>query len=171
MKKMRIAICFGALLLAGVSQAQQKPCTKADSAGAEKAIERVVSWGQLQKTWQDYKHCDAGPIDEQFTEALLRMLVDWKEMPGFAAAFEKDAQYREFVLRHLNSPAAKDDLDAIYSRSKSSCPAKLDKFCAEMAEVGRPGSSPKAVPAAAPAAAPLPVPAPPPAPAPAPAAR
>jgi hypothetical protein len=164
MKTLRIVFSLVALLLAGLAQAQQKPCSKADAAGADKAIERVVSWGQLQKAWQDYKHCDAGPIDEQFTDALLRLLVDWKDMPSFAAAFEKDAQYKEFILRHLNSPAAKDDLESIYSRSKASCPAKLDKFCAEMAEVARPGSPSKAAPEPAPTPAPPPAPAPNPAP-------
>jgi hypothetical protein len=163
MKTLRIVVSLMALLLAGLAQAQ-KPCSKADAAGAEKAIERVISWGQLQKAWQDYKHCDAGPIDEQFTDALLRMLVDWKDVSTFAVVYDKDAQYKEFVLRHLNSPAAKDDLDAVYSRAKASCPAKLDKFCAEMAEVARPGSPAKLAPLPAPAAAPPAAPAPAPAP-------
>lgn len=166
MKTLRIVVSLVALLLASIAQAQ-KPCTKADAAGAEKAIERVISWGQLQKAWQDYKHCDAGPIGDQFTEALLRLIVDWKDMPNFAATYEKDAQYKEFVLRHLNSPAAEDDLEAIYSRSKANCPPKLDRFCAEMAEVARPASPAKAAPAPAPAAAPPPAPAPAPVPVPA----
>jgi hypothetical protein len=137
MKILRIVVPLVALLLAGPAQAQ-KPCSKNDAAAAEKAIERVTSWAMLQKAWQDYKHCDAGPIDELYTDALLRLAVDWKDVATFAAAVEKDEQYKEFVYRHLKSPAAKDDLDAVYSRAKASCPAKLDKFCADLVEVSKP---------------------------------
>lgn len=140
MKKFSLAMLLSAFVLCGPALAQQKSCSKPDAAAAEKAIERASGWGQLQKAWNDYKQCDAGPVDEQFTEALLRLIVDWKDIPAFAAAYEKDEQYREFIQRHLKSPAARDDLDAIYSRAKASCPAKQEKFCAEMAELSRPAA-------------------------------
>jgi hypothetical protein len=164
MKKIHIAACIAFLAICGAASAQQKPCSKADSANAEKAIDRVTGWPQLQKAWQDFRHCDAGPVDEQFTEALLRLIVDWKDIPAFAAAFERDEGYREFILRHIKSPAAKDDGEAIYSRAKASCPPKHEKFCAEIAEAAKPGSAPaRAAPAATPPAVPMPVPAPAPA--------
>lgn len=133
-----LAMLLAAMALSGAALAQQKPCSKAESAAAEKAIERISTWAQLHKAWQDFRHCDAGPTGEQFTETLLRLIVDWKDMPAFVAAYERDEQYREFVVRHLKSPAAKDDLEAIYSRAKASCPGKLEKFCGEMAELARP---------------------------------
>lgn len=170
MKILRMLVALVALLLAGPALAQQKPCSKNDAAAAEKAIERVTCWPMLQKAWQDYKHCDAGPIDELYTDALLRLAVDWKDVSTFAAAVEKDEQYKEFVYRHLKSPAAKDDLDAVYSRAKASCPPKLDKFCADLVEVSRPALAPLPRPTttmtpastpAAPTPAPTPTPAPP----------
>ncbi|MGZ5098095.1 MAG: hypothetical protein ACXWG9_09550 [Usitatibacter sp.] len=149
MKTPRIVVCLAALLLAGEAQAQ-KPCSKAESAAAEKAIDRVLSWPQLYKAWTDYRHCDAGPVDDLYTDALLRLVVDWKDIPTFAAAMEKDPQYKEFVTRHLKSPAAKDDLDSIYSRAKASCPAKQEAFCGELIEIVR-AEPPKAKPAPEPA--------------------
>jgi len=138
MKTLRIVVSLVALLLAGVAHAQQKPCSKSESDAAEKAIDRVLGWPQLYKAWQDYRHCDAGPVDELYTDALLRIIVDWKDVSTFAAAVQKDAQYKEFVTRHLKSPAAKDDLDAIFSRAKASCPAKLEAFCGELIEIVKP---------------------------------
>ena len=50
----------------------------------------------------------------------------------------KDADYKAFVVEHLQSPAAKDDLPTIYSRAKKECPKGLDAFCADMADVVKP---------------------------------
>lgn len=134
MKTLRVAVCLMALA-AGGAAAQQKGCSPADKAAAEKEIDRVMSWGSLYKTWQDYRHCDSGSVDELFTDAILRLTVDWKNVEAFAADVQKDGAYKQFVYRHLRSPAAQDDHDTIYSRAKASCPARLDGFCAELAEI------------------------------------
>lgn len=137
MKTMKLAACIAALAV-GSAAAQQKGCSSADVAAAEKAIDRVMSWSALQKAFQDFGHCDSGPVDELFTDALLRLAVDWKNVDAFAADVQKDPRYKQFVHRHLRSPAARDDQEAVYSRAKSSCPAKLDNFCAEIADVVKP---------------------------------
>jgi hypothetical protein len=146
---MKTTLAWAAILLSTAVQAQ-KTCSKADAAAAQKAIDRASSWSQLHKVYADYRHCDTGPVEDQFTDALLRLVVDWKDVPSFAATMEKDADYKAFVVKHLQSPAAKDDIDSVYSRAKSSCPAKLDNFCAQLAEIARP--APAAAAPAAPAA-------------------
>jgi hypothetical protein len=146
---MKTPLALAAVLLSGAALAQ-KPCGKSEVAAAEKAIDRASSWTQMHKAYTDYRHCDAGPVEDQFTDALLRLAVDWKDVPTFAATLEKDAQYKAFVVKHLQSPAAKDDIDSIYSRAKSSCPAKMESFCAELADIARPPKAPP--PPAAPAA-------------------
>ena len=124
-----------ALLACGVAvHAQDKTCTKADSAAADKAIERVVTWQQLEKAWRDYRQCDTGSVDELYTDALLRLTVEWKNVNVLAESMQKDPQYRDFVYRHLQSPAAKDDRESVYSRAKSSCPGSLTAWCGELAE-------------------------------------
>ena len=111
-----------------------KPCTKADAANAEKAIDRVLNWPQLQKAWQDYRHCDTDKVAETYTDALMRMMVDWKGMDSLANAMQKDPEYKKFVYEHLASPAAKEDHQSVFSRAKASCPKGLDEFCAEIIE-------------------------------------
>jgi hypothetical protein len=134
---MRIVLTGAVLLVAGAAIAADKPCTKADAAAAEKSIDRVSTWPQLHKAWQDYRHCDKNSIEELYTDALLRLMVDWKNVEALAGTMEKDAQYKEFVYAHLRSPAAKDDLDAVYSRAKASCPKGQEAFCAELAEAAK----------------------------------
>ncbi|MGE5096540.1 MAG: hypothetical protein ACM3SO_15485 [Betaproteobacteria bacterium] len=130
------AACF---MLAGAlgANAQDKPCTKADAAAAEKAIERVVMWTQLEKAWHDYRHCDSGAVGDLYTDALLRLLVDWKKPEALAEAVAKDPQYKAFVIAHIRSPVAKDDREAIYSRAKADCPGNLAAFCSEIADAAK----------------------------------
>jgi hypothetical protein len=127
---------LAAVAIAPFCYAADSPCSKAQAAAAQKAIDRVVTWQQLEQAWKDYRQCDAGPVDELYTDALLRLTVDWKNVDALAAAMGRDPQYKDFVHRHLKSTAAtRADRDAIYSRAKASCPAKLDAFCADLAEV------------------------------------
>ncbi len=134
---MRIVTMVAALLVAGAAGAADKDCTKADAANAQKALDRAANWTQMQKAWQDYKHCDSAATGELFTDALMRLIIDWKNVDAFSTAM-KDPPFHEFVFAHLASPAAKDDIGDVYSRAKSSCPKGQETFCAELAEAAKP---------------------------------
>ena len=153
-------------LVAFGSVAQQRACSKADSANAEKAVDRVTNWDQLYRTYQDFRHCDTGAMEDLFTDALLRCVVEWKHVERLSQVMEKDKDYRAFVLRHLASPAAAGDVESVYSRAKMSCPNGLDDFCKEIAMTVKPMSgltAPAAQAApATPGAPAAPAPAPPP---------
>ena len=127
------ALAFAAAAMSLAAQAQDKACSKTDAVAAEKNVDMVVSWGQLQKAWRDYRHCDTGPVSETFTDAVLRLAIEWKNVDALGEAM-KDAQFKSFVMKHLKG-AAEPDRDAIYSRAKASCPANHAAMCAELAEV------------------------------------
>jgi len=135
---MRFVTIIAALLAGSIAHAADKPCTPAQSSAAQKALDKVNSWDQLHKAWVDYGHCDANAVGEAYTDALLRLAIDWKNVPAFAGTVQKDAKYKEFIFAHLQSPAAKDDLPSLYSRAKKDCPSGLDAFCAEIADVTKP---------------------------------
>ena len=131
----RIAFSSFALALALPALAQDRPCPKNEAQRAEKAIERVVNWQQLHKAFQDYGHCDQGAIDDLFTDTMLRLMVEWRNVEGLAGPMQSDPRYKTFIQRHLLSPMAKPDHPSVYSRAKASCPAGLEAFCAEVAEL------------------------------------
>ena len=167
MKARGFAGCILALGMATGAVAADRPCPPAEQKAAEKAADQIVNWAQLYKAYKDYAHCDTGTVSELFTEALLRCIVDWKGMEGLAKPMEQDREYRAFIYRHLSDPAAKDDLDAIHSRAKMSCPKGLEAFCAELIGAVKPFQPLQAAPAPrapSPHAPPSP-PAPPPPPA------
>jgi hypothetical protein len=113
----------------------QKVCSKAESAAAEKAIDKVVSYGSLNKAWKDYRHCDSGNVEDGFTDAILRLLVQWKDVETIAIDVQRDPEYKKFIYSHLSSPAAKEDRPSIYSRAKGACPLTQGVFCEELIEV------------------------------------
>ena len=135
--------CIAALGAVGAD----KPCTKADAASAEKAIDKVNTWEQLKRAYDDYRQCDSiQSVADIYTDAILRLTVDWKRVQIFADTM-KDPAYRTFVYAHIKSPAAKDDREAVYSRAKSSCPRGLDEFCSGLADVANPESDKPVQPA------------------------
>jgi hypothetical protein len=133
MRAAYIAIFAGALAAGTAAGAADRPCGKAEAAAAQKSVDRVESWASLEKAWRDYRQCDSGDVADVYTDALLRLIVDWKDVSELNAAMAKDPQYRDFVLAHLRSDAAKDDRPTVYSRAKASCPSGLDAFCTEIA--------------------------------------
>jgi hypothetical protein len=137
MRARRIGPGLATLLLATAVHAQDKPCSKGDADAAAKALDKVVTWGQLEKAWRDYRQCDSPPVDAQFTEAMMRIMVDWKLPEQLGAAVDKDPEYKAFVIRHVKSPAAADDRPDVYSRAKGSCPAGMTAFCADLAEAAK----------------------------------
>jgi len=142
----------GMLLAATASLAQDKACSKADAARAEKAVDMVTSFPQLQKAWQDWRHCDSGSVAEVYNDAVFRLLVDWKGVESLANGMNGSPQYKQWVLARVKG-GSKEDRNAIFSRAKTGCPGKLDSFCAELLEAASDAPAPKAAaPAAAPAA-------------------
>lgn len=144
----RARILFAALALGlALSATAQKTCTRADESTAGKVIDRASSWPTLMRAWKDFRHCDKGPVGELFTESLLRTIIDWKGVDAFAETM-KDAEFRDFVYAHLQSPAAKDDLPDVYSRAKKDCPKGQEVFCAQLAEAVKPAPAAPAPPPA-----------------------
>jgi hypothetical protein len=123
-------------VIGAAAHAQQKPCSPAEAKQAEQAIDRVSTWPQLQKAFKDFRHCDKGAVAEVYTETIVRLAVEWKNVDGFVAEMQ-NPDFKGFVFAHLRSPAAKPELESVYSRAKASCPAKHETFCAELAEVAK----------------------------------
>ena len=139
MKKRIATLAFAGLVAAALPVHAQKECSKAEAAAAEKAVDRVTTYATLNKAWKDYRHCDKGTVDELFTDAILRLMVEWKNVETVALDM-RDPEYKKFIHSHLQSPAAKEDRESIYSRAKGSCPLTQGAFCAELMEVVRPAA-------------------------------
>jgi len=136
MKIARLVLC-GAMAIATSAYAQ-KTCSAGDAAAAQKAVDKIVTWQSLEKAYHDYKHCDTGPVEDGFTDSMMRLMVGWKNVDALAKAMDKDADYKAFVYKHLMSDAAKDDREDVYALAKKNCPAKQQAFCDDLATTVKP---------------------------------
>jgi hypothetical protein len=133
---MRIATLAAALAVTAVTTATaQAACNSRDTAAAGKSIDRINTWEELHKSWNDWKQCDSGATADGFTDAIMRLGVDWKGVETLAGNMRDDPKYHDFIIAHIKSDPVKDDRDALYSRAKASCPRGQEAFCAEIADV------------------------------------
>jgi hypothetical protein len=130
-----VPVVVAGFLVATGAWGADRACSRTDAANAEKAIDRVMTWPQLHKVVQDFGQCDSGPAADGFSDALLRLLVDWQDVPALSSAMT-DPAFKQFVLGHLRG-ASKEDRNAVYSRAKASCPAGQQAFCAEIADAAK----------------------------------
>ena len=126
-----LALAIACLVASFPAAAQDKACSKGDAAKAEKTVDNVTSFAQLHKAWQDWKHCDTGTVAEVYTDAVFRLLVDWKGMDGLASTTNASADYKKWVLARVKT-GSKEDRAAIFSRAKTSCPRGQDALCADL---------------------------------------
>ena len=80
MKKLAILAACCCVLAAHA----QKACSPAEMQKAQKAADMVMTWQNLSKTWKDYRHCDTGEVADTFTDAIMRLMVDWKNVDALA---------------------------------------------------------------------------------------
>ena len=130
---MKKVVVFAAISAMCGASSLYAACSPADAQKAQKAVDMVVSWQQLNKAWKDWRQCDTGEVADTYTDALLRLLVEWKNVNTLGEGL-KDPEYKSFVQAHLRSPAAKDDLGSVRSRAKLSCPKGQEDVCATIAQ-------------------------------------
>jgi len=100
-------------------------------AHAQKAADNVVTWQHLNKAWKDYRQCDTGEVSETFTESILRLMIEWKNIDALAEGM-KDPEYASFIQAHLKSPTAQNDVKDVRSRATQSCPKGQSDVCKQI---------------------------------------
>ena len=93
----------GAGRLRRARRGRQAVHARPDVGHAQKAIDRVVTWPQLEQglaRLSPLRH--AATVADQFTDALLRLVVDWKDVDQLAA--RRWARTREYTRFHPRAP-------------------------------------------------------------------
>ena len=148
MKKLAFVIASTCLMTAAHAQ---KTCSPADMQKAQKAADMVVTWQHLNKAWKDYRQCDTGEVAETFTDAILRLMIEWKNVEALAEGM-KDPEYASFLEAHIKT-ASPADVKDVRSRVTQSCPKGQDAMCKHLAAATE-GAKPLDLSPMAPIAAP-----------------
>jgi hypothetical protein len=123
------------VLLAGSGYAQKYTCSESQGRAALDEAVTLRSWDALYKSYKSYRHCDDGAIGEGYSESVARILVDhWSTLSRLAQLGNKDAEFRAFVVRHIDATLNMDDVEKIKTRAKAQCPNALRTLCSDLAK-------------------------------------
>jgi len=114
---------------------QERPCADAESERAltEALTATLRAWDTLYKSYRLYGNCDDGAIGESYSESVARILVDdWSTLRRLASLATKDAEFRHFVLKHIDATLDMKDVEMIRTKAKTQCPTGLHPLCADL---------------------------------------
>jgi hypothetical protein len=118
-----------------VGHAQHRPCTEVEGRRALDEAVMLRSWDALYRSYKSYRQCDDGTIGEGYSESVARILVDhWNTLPRLARLGRNDAEFRAFVIGHVDVTLNMDDVQKIRKNAKAQCPTGLRTVCTDLAK-------------------------------------
>ncbi|SRR6266403_4901305 len=133
MSPSRCLAIVGLALCVSSGFAQQTRCSDSGAQRAETEAETLRRWDDLYKSYTLYRQCDDGAIGEGYSESVARILVDhWKTLPRLAHLASKDADFRRFVLKHVDETLNLEDVKRIRANAENRCPIGLRDLCHDL---------------------------------------
>jgi hypothetical protein len=76
---------------------------------------------------------DDGFYAEGYTDVVVVALAArWADLPLLDSLLVQDAEFKRFILRHVNASADENDLRRVLHNTETKCPAKYERLCAEI---------------------------------------
>jgi hypothetical protein len=118
-----------------VGAAQKRPCTEVEGRRALDEAAMPRSWDALYRSYKAYRQCDDGAVGEGYSESVARILVGhWNTLPQLAHFAKTDAEFRAFVMKHVDATLNMDDVEKIRTNAKTQCPMGLRSVCNDLAK-------------------------------------
>src|SRR4030088_1937887 len=114
--------------------AQQTRCSDSEAQRAETVAEMLRSWDALYRSYKLFRQCDDGSIGEGYSESVARILVDhWNTLSQLSHLAKKDAEFRAFVMKHVDATLNMEDVEKIKQNANTRCPIGLLMVCGDLA--------------------------------------
>jgi hypothetical protein len=110
-----------------------RPCTESQGRRALDQADSLRSWSALYVSYKEFRRCDTGAIAEGYSESVARIFVDhWASLPELDRIANTDAEFRSFVLRHLDATDNTDDIVAAKRNAHTRCPQLSQSLCRDL---------------------------------------
>jgi hypothetical protein len=114
---------------------EQKPCTDAEEAQAEKAVDSLKTWDQVYRVYKRFRQCDDGAVAEGYSDAVGKILAnDWAQFPRLVKLAKTDRNFERFVVRHVDESLSDDTLQRISKNARTRCSADAKALCSLIAD-------------------------------------
>jgi hypothetical protein len=105
---------------------------------ADRILFKAKSWADLRRWFTGYADCDDGGLAEGISDDVAVFLArKWQDLPKLEREIQREPRFREFVLRHIDSTADTDDLEAAKKNATQKCPARSSVLCAAIASAAQ----------------------------------
>ncbi|HYG64521.1 MAG TPA: hypothetical protein VEL74_18220 [Thermoanaerobaculia bacterium] len=128
-KALALVLAMGLLALIAGSAAGAAPrCTSADA-----ALHEAGTWAALHRWFARYSECEEGDLPARVSAVVTTSLAkDWRDLERLERRVDRDPDFEEFVLRHIDATADRAHLEAIAENATQRCPARSSDLCIEV---------------------------------------
>jgi hypothetical protein len=114
----------------GASAAQNQACPKNLAMEALSEASTLETWRAVFGSYQKYKQCDDGAIAEGYSSSIATLLADhWGDIDQLIRLSDQNAEFRRFVLHHIDETMSIDQAAAIKKNIAQRCPPGSKKLC------------------------------------------
>lgn len=102
-----------------------------DKAGP--ALSSLKDWNDLRLWYETYPECDDGYFAEGLSDFVAVSLAKrWEDVPFLQTEIMKNREFKDFVLKHIDTTTNDIDLKTIARNTKVKCPTNLHPLCKEI---------------------------------------
>jgi hypothetical protein len=125
-----IAVLAVFLIPRRIKAAQTSTCSNEQAKQALNLPDHYRGWAEAYRIFREFKGCDDGAIGEGFSEAIAQLFIhDWQHLDALVRLTASDAQFKKFVLWHIDATLSEDELHAIIRNTRRRCPVQDKPFC------------------------------------------
>ncbi len=135
---MRVAALAAALVALAIAgsplPASAAACTLGEQDFSER-IDALTTWSSIRDHQKKFfPPCpDDGAVAQAHSELVVRTLAQrWTEIAELGAIVDGDPEFKQFVLRHVNSRSSRSDLQTVLTYSTIRCPGRRVALCGEL---------------------------------------
>jgi hypothetical protein len=126
-------VMSGALVLGGT-----KECSQAEAIAADKSLEHLNSWLDIQDAFRRFGYCDHGGVAAGYSDRIMRMLSRrWSTVTDLDRLMRPDPKFRAFVLRHIDETWVNTEFNRVMDLAATQCPSDAPRICAAIVKRGK----------------------------------
>jgi len=135
MRMIPLILILSLMVDAVADDARTAKCTQAEATQAEKEADSLSDWDQVYRSFQKFSQCDDGAIAEGYSDSVTKLLGnDWKSFNRLLALANRNGNFRDFVLRHIDESVSADRLAKIANHARFECPSGSSHLCLSIAK-------------------------------------
>jgi hypothetical protein len=121
------------LWMVNASVMAQVACAGEDAMKAMSEASNLKTWNDVFDSYRKYKQCDDGATAEGYSASVAYLLADkWQDVGELLKLSEKNAGFRQFVLKHVDVTMSMEQSVDIKRNVKDHCPASAKKICVDI---------------------------------------